>query len=43
MSYSAHNEQYAAVVSGVGALYSRIAPEIGGKNTTLTIFNLRKK
>lgn len=42
MSYAVNGKQYAATVSGfVGGYYNILAPEIGGGNTTITVFGLK--
>jgi alcohol dehydrogenase (cytochrome c) len=41
VTYTAHGVQSVAVVSGFVGVYNMIAPEIGGGNTTVTIFRLR--
>ncbi|MDB6082769.1 MAG: Pyrrolo-quinoline quinone [Gammaproteobacteria bacterium] len=41
VTYTAHGMQHVAVVSGFVGVYNMIAPEIGGGNTTVTIFRLR--
>lgn len=43
VTYSAHGVQNVAIVSGFVGVYNSIAPEIGGGNTTVTIFRLRGK
>ena len=40
VTYTARNVQSVAVVSGLVGIYNLIAPEIGGGNTTLTVFRL---
>jgi alcohol dehydrogenase (cytochrome c) len=40
VTYSAHDEQNVAIVSGFVGVYNMIAPEIGGGNPTVTIFRL---
>lgn len=42
-TYAAHGKQYVAIVSGAGAFFSRLVPQLKGGNTTVTIFGLRKK
>jgi alcohol dehydrogenase (cytochrome c) len=41
VTYTAHGMQNVGVVSGFVGVYNMIAPEIGGANTTVTIFRLR--
>jgi alcohol dehydrogenase (cytochrome c) len=41
VTYTARGVQSVAVVSGFVGVYNMIAPEIGGENTTVTIFRLR--
>jgi alcohol dehydrogenase (cytochrome c) len=41
VTYSARGTQSVAVVSGFVGVFNMIAPEIGGGNTTVTIFRLR--
>lgn len=40
VTYSARGVQNVAVVSGFVGVYNLIAPEIGGGNTTVTVFRL---
>jgi alcohol dehydrogenase (cytochrome c) len=40
VTYTAHGKQYVAVVSGMGGLYNRVEPQIGGGNPTVTVFGL---
>jgi alcohol dehydrogenase (cytochrome c) len=40
VTYSAHGKQNVAVVSGIVGVYNLVAPEIGGGNTTVTVFRL---
>ena len=40
VTYSARGVQNVAVVSGYVGVYNLIAPEIGGGNTTVTVFRL---
>jgi alcohol dehydrogenase (cytochrome c) len=40
ITYSAHGRQYVAAVSGTVGVYNLVAPEIGGGNTTVTVFRL---
>jgi alcohol dehydrogenase (cytochrome c) len=40
VTYSAHSRQNVAVVSGIVGIYNLVAPEIGGGNTTVTVFRL---
>ena len=40
VTYSAHGVQNVAVVSGIVGVYNLVAPEIGGGNTTVTVFRL---
>jgi alcohol dehydrogenase (cytochrome c) len=41
VTYNARGTQSVAVVSGFVGVFNMIAPEIGGGNTTVTIFRLR--
>jgi alcohol dehydrogenase (cytochrome c) len=41
VTYAARGVQSVAIVSGFVGVYNMIAPEIGGGNTTVTIFRLR--
>jgi len=43
VTYNARGMQNVAIVSGVVGVYKSIAPEIGGGNTTVTIFRLHGK
>jgi len=43
VTYSAHGRQNVAVVSGLVGVYNLVAPEIGGGNTTVTVFRLPGK
>ena len=43
VTYSAHGKQNVAVVSGLVGVYNLVAPEIGGANTTVTVFRLPGK
>jgi alcohol dehydrogenase (cytochrome c) len=43
VTYSAGGRQNVAVVSGLVGVYNLIAPEIGGGNTTVTVFRLPGK
>ena len=43
VTYSAHGRQNVAVVSGLVGVYNLVAPEIGGGNTTVTVFHLPGK
>jgi alcohol dehydrogenase (cytochrome c) len=40
VTYSARGRQNVAVVSGIVGVYNLVAPEIGGGNTTVTVFRL---
>jgi len=40
VTYSAHGVQNVAIVSGLVGVYNLVAPEIGGGNTTVTVFRL---
>jgi alcohol dehydrogenase (cytochrome c) len=40
VTYSAHGVQNVAIVSGIVGVYNLVAPEIGGGNTTVTVFRL---
>jgi alcohol dehydrogenase (cytochrome c) len=40
VTYSAGGVQNVAVVSGFVGVYNLVAPEIGGGNTTVTVFRL---
>jgi alcohol dehydrogenase (cytochrome c) len=43
VTYSARGKQNVAVVSGIVGVYNLVAPEIGGGNTTVTVFRLPGK
>ena len=43
LTYRAGGRQHVAVVSGLVGVYNLIAPEIGGGNTTVTVFRLPGK
>lgn len=43
VTYLAGGRQYVAVMSGMGGLYNRVEPAVGGGNPTVTIFGLMKK
>jgi alcohol dehydrogenase (cytochrome c) len=43
VTYSAGGKQNVAVVSGIVGVYNMVAPEIGGGNTTVTVFRLPGK
>jgi alcohol dehydrogenase (cytochrome c) len=43
VTYEAHNVQNVAVVSGFVGVYNLVAPDIGGGNTTVTVFRLSGK
>jgi alcohol dehydrogenase (cytochrome c) len=43
VTYLANGKQYVAVVSGMGGLYNRVEPQIGGGNPTVTVFGLVKE
>ena len=43
VTYSARGKQNVAVVSGIVGIYNLVAPEIGGGNTTVTVFRLPGK
>jgi alcohol dehydrogenase (cytochrome c) len=43
VTYSARGKQNVAVVSGLIGVYNLVAPEIGGGNTTVTVFRLPGK
>jgi alcohol dehydrogenase (cytochrome c) len=43
VTYNARGQQNVAIVSGFVGVYNMIAPDIGGGNTTITIFRLRRK
>ncbi|MFY9527537.1 MAG: hypothetical protein WBC04_06290 [Candidatus Acidiferrales bacterium] len=43
VTYNARGVQNVAVVSGFVGVYSLVAPDIGGGNTTVTVFRLRGK
>jgi alcohol dehydrogenase (cytochrome c) len=43
VTYSARGKQNVAVVSGIVGVYNLVAPEIGGGNTTVTVFRLQGK
>jgi alcohol dehydrogenase (cytochrome c) len=40
VTYSAGGVQNVAIVSGIVGIYNLVAPEIGGGNTTVTVFRL---
>jgi alcohol dehydrogenase (cytochrome c) len=40
VTYSARGKQNVAIVSGIVGIYNLVAPEIGGGNTTVTVFRL---
>jgi hypothetical protein len=40
VTYSARGKQNVAVVSGIVGVYNLVAREIGGGNTTVTVFRL---
>src|SRR5277367_1138316 len=40
VTYNAHGKQNVAVLSGMVGVYNLVAPEIGGGNTTVTVFRL---
>jgi alcohol dehydrogenase (cytochrome c) len=40
VTYSARGQQNVAIVSGIVGVYNLVAPEIGGGNTTVTVFRL---
>jgi alcohol dehydrogenase (cytochrome c) len=40
VTYTARGRQNVAVVSGIVGIYNLVAPEIGGGNTTVTVFRL---
>ena len=40
VTYSARGKQNVAIVSGIVGVYNLVAPEIGGGNTTVTVFRL---
>ncbi len=40
VTYSARGRQNVAVISGIVGVYNLVAPEIGGGNTTVTVFRL---
>jgi alcohol dehydrogenase (cytochrome c) len=40
VTYSAGGQQNVAIVSGIVGVYNLVAPEIGGGNTTVTVFRL---
>ncbi|HVB33560.1 MAG TPA: PQQ-binding-like beta-propeller repeat protein [Patescibacteria group bacterium] len=42
-TYLASGRQYVAVVSGAGAVYNHVEPQIGGGNPTVTVFGLKQK
>jgi alcohol dehydrogenase (cytochrome c) len=41
VTYTARGVQSVAIVSGFVGVYNLVAPEIGGGNTTVTVFRLR--
>jgi alcohol dehydrogenase (cytochrome c) len=41
VTYSARGAQNVAIVSGFVGIYNSVAPDIGGGNTTVTVFRLR--
>jgi alcohol dehydrogenase (cytochrome c) len=43
LTYNASNQHNVAIVSGFVGVYNMIAPDIGGWNTTVTIFRLHGK
>lgn len=43
VTYLANGKQYVAVLSGAGAVFSQMEPQIGGGNPTVTIFGLKGK
>jgi alcohol dehydrogenase (cytochrome c) len=43
VTYSARGKQNVAIVSGFVGVYNLVAPEIGGGNTTITVFRLPGK
>jgi len=43
VTYNARGKQNVAVVSGIVGVYNLVAPEIGGGNTTVTVFRLPGK
>jgi Ethanolamine utilization protein EutJ (predicted chaperonin) len=43
VTYSARGVQNVAIVSGFVGVYNSIAPDIGGGNTTVTIFGLQER
>ena len=43
VTYSARGRQNVAIVSGIVGVYNLVAPEIGGGNTTVTVFRLPGK
>jgi len=43
VTYDARGVQNVAIFSGFVGVYNMIAPEIGGRNTTVTIFRLHGK
>ncbi len=43
VTYNARGAQNVAIVSGFVGVYNSVAPEIGGGNTTVTVFRLRGK
>ena len=43
LTYNARGAQNVAIISGFVGIYNSIAPDIGGGNTTVTIFRLRGK
>jgi alcohol dehydrogenase (cytochrome c) len=43
VTYSARGRQNVAAVSGIVGVYNLVAPEIGGGNTTITVFRLPGK
>jgi len=42
VTYNARGVQNVAIVSGFVGVYNMVAPEIGGGNTTVTIFRLKR-
>jgi alcohol dehydrogenase (cytochrome c) len=43
VTYSARGKQNVAIVSGIVGVYNLVAPEIGGGNTTVTVFRIPGK
>ena len=43
VTYAARGVQNVAIVSGIVGVYNLVAPEIGGGNTTVTVFRLPGK